>query len=475
MKMVFVQEFFGPQHGVMYISSILKKCGHECDVFIAGLEKDVIRSVCDARPDLVGFSCITGFHNWVQRTAVDIKNVLSRVPVIVGGPHPTYFPEMINMEGIDMICIGEGEDAIVELARKIDAKQDYSDINNLWVKRDGEVKKNPIGPLIEDLDSLPFPDHKIYHKYPYFRKSTEVPVSLSRGCPYNCYFCYNAAKKTLYAHGSKYVRWRSPEKIVAELQMLRKEYSNVKSVIISDDIIGFNRAWLTEFGKEYREKINLPFFASIRADNVDEYTISKLREANCFCLSIGVETGNESVRRDILGKNIKNSTLIRAGKLIKEAGIRLRTSNMFFLPSETIGDAFETVKINILMKADYPWAYILQPYPRTRIYEYARKNKFLDENFSIDDIDPLGLIENPVKIRDGKKIWVVQRLFYYAVKIPGFIYLLKLLVYVPRNFVFDFLQRFAILMSYASYHQVSIFRALRVSLEARKYSKTGKQ
>lgn len=474
MKVVFVQEFFGPQHGIMYISSILKYYGHECDVFIAGLEKDVVRSVYDAQPDLVGFSCITGFHNWVEKMAINIKSVLNKIPIIVGGPHPTYFPEMINSEGIDIICIGEGEDAIIELAERIQRGEDYSNIKNLWVKKDGEVKKNPIGPLIEDLDSLPFPDHKIYHKYPYFMKSTEVPVSISRGCPYGCYFCYNAAKKRLYASSKKYVRWRSVEKVIAELQMLKKEYPHMKSVIISDDIIGFNKTWITEFSKEYREKINLPFFASIRADIADEYTITKLKEANCFCLSIGVETGNEDMRRNILGKNIKNSTLIEAGKLIKGAGIKLRTSNMFFLPSETIGDAFETVKINILMKTDYPWAYILQPYPKTRVYEYAMENKFLNESYSIDDIDPLGLIENPIKLKDDKKIWVIQRLFYYAVKIPGFIYLLKALVYIPKNFIFDFLQRLAILISYGSYHQVSIFRALRVALEAQKYLKTGK-
>ena len=146
---------------------------------------------------------------------------------------------------------------------------------------------------------------------------------------------------------------------------------------------------------------------------------------------------------------------------------------MVFLPEETIEKAFSTVKLNKKMKVDFPWAYALQPYPGTDIYKYSVEKGFLDKNFSFDDIDPLGMLESPLagKLKDGGKIKVLQRFFYFGVKVPGFIHLLKLLVYIPNNFIFDFFHKMSILVSYASYHQIGLTRALKIALQARKVEK----
>lgn len=459
MKIIFVQNFIGFHFGIMYLSAILKKNGYETAVFIGGLHNDVVKDICEAKPDLIGFTCITGEHRWVKRIAVEIKKII-QAPIIVGGPHPTYFPEMIEIEGIDMICRGEAENMILELVERIKTNGDISSVKGLWVKMGNKIYKNEPAPLTADLDTLPFPDKSIYAKYNFFQKEAEFPVCISRGCPFNCSFCYNAAKKNLYA-GQNTVRMRSADNIIAEMKELLKCYPHINLFIFNDDNLGLNDNWFNDFCDKYSREIALPFFASIRADFITEERIKKLKEANCRCLSVGVESGNVAMRQKILKKNISNETYIKAARLIRKYDIKLRISNILFLPGETIEMAFETLALNRQMRPDAPWPFTLQPYPGTEIYRYAVENGFLDKNFSFDDIDPLGMIDSPLvsKLKDGRKIKVLQNLFYYGVKIPGFYYLLHWLVYLPNNFIFESLHRLGVLLSYANYHKMSLPRA----------------
>lgn len=465
-KIAFIQNLTGQQFGIMYISAVLKEHNHEAEVFVEGLEANLIESLLKANPDVVGFTCITGGQRWVKKRAHEIKEVLN-VPIIVGGSHPTYFPEMVEADNIDMICRGEGEYAVLELLNRLEEKKECNDILNLWVKKDGRIYKNELRPLVKDIDLLPFPDRGIYKKYPFLSQLTEMPANFSRGCPYNCTFCYNSSKKKLYNCDSGYVRTRSVAKAIIELQQALNDNKRIKSIMVVDDEIAFDKKWFAEFCREYKSKINLPFFASIRANFATEDNIRRFKEANCRCLSVGVETGNYLLRKKILGKNISNETYIEAAGIIKKYGIKLRTSNMFFIPGETIKDSFETLELNIRMKSDYPWAFMLQPFPRTDIYDYALENGYLDKDFSFDEVDSLGLTESPIKLRDGRKILVVHRLFYYGVKIPGFKFFLRALIYIPNNLLFDLLHRVVVVFIYISYHRLGILSVLKMAHDAR--------
>ncbi len=451
----------------MYLSAVLKKNGHTADVFLEGLHKDIIGDIYKTNPDIVGFYCLTGEHRWMEKRANEIKE-RSNVLIAVGGPHPTYFPEMIEeMKNVDIICRGDGETAVLELMNRLKKGEKINNILGLWVKQDNRVYKNDIAPLVEDIDSFPLPDRDIYNKYKFFHKATEILVCIARGCPFNCTFCYNASKKKLYS-GQKVVRRRSVDNVISEIKFLQKKYPQMKSVTFEDDNLGSYPKWVDEFCEKYKQINGPPFLASIRADCIDEKMAKKLKKAGCYLLSIGLESGDSEMRNRILKKNISDETYLKAAKIIRENEIELRTSNMFFLPGETIEMAFNTLKMNKKMKPDYAWVYPLQPYPRTEIYQYAVEHGFLDKDFSFDEIDPLGLLESPLepKLKDGKKIKVLHRLFYYGLKIPGFIYLLKLLVFIPNNFIFDFLHRFSILITYTSYHRVNIFRAFKIALQA---------
>ena len=471
MKIVFVQNYISVHFGITYISAVMKQNGYLTDVFIEGLHKDIVRDICDAKPDVVGFTCITGEHRWVESRAAEIKKRLN-VPIIVGGPHPTYIPEMIETNNIDIICRGDGELVVLELMNRLRNKEDITDIRGLWVKQGGTVFRNKVASLVADIDQFPFPDRDIYDKYECFREETDIVVCISRGCPFDCTFCYNAAKKKLY-DGQKIVRMRNVDCIISEINILRHKYPRIKSITFNDDNLGLNSAWLNELCEKYGAINAPPFLASIRADFINEERVKKLKKANCFCLSVGVESGDADMRAKILHKSISDEVFLNAAALIRKFGIRLKTTNMCFLPGETIGMAFETLKLNLKMKVQYPSIYPLQPYPGTEIYKYAVENGFLDSSFSFDEIDPLGMLESPLmpNLKDGKKIKVLNGLFYYGVRIPWFIYLLRLLVFIPPNPVFGILHRLAILMNFAGYHQLNIIRALKIALQVNKIEK----
>ena len=236
--------------------------------------------------------------------------------------------------------------------------------------------------LVENMDTLPFADRTLYDKYDFFKKETELPICVSRGCPYNCTFCYNAIKES-YTRDKKMVRIRSVDNIISEITTLLKRYPQTKSIIFNDDNFGIDPKWFDEFCEKYKELMVYRFFASIRADFINEERVKKLKNANCFCLSVGVESGDPELRKYILHKSITNETCLNAAKIMKKYGIKIRTSNMVFLPEETIEKAFSTVLLNKKMKVDFPWAYALQPYPGTDIYKYSIEKGFWTKIFRL--------------------------------------------------------------------------------------------
>lgn len=463
MKIAFLQETVNQNVGVMYLSSVLKAKGHRVELFIESLEPDFLQAVKQIRPNVIGFSVITGAHRWAIRVARQLKEAMPTVTTVAGGPHPTYYPDMIWEKSIDIIARGEAELSFPELITRLSDGDDYRLTLGMWVKNNQEVYKNDVAPLVDDISSLPHPDHELYHKYPFFRQQSEVPFSTTRGCPFRCSFCYNAVKAALYKGKGRYVRTRAVEDVISEMAEARRMYPNMSSVILYDDIIGLDKKWLSGFCRAYAQRINLPWFTSIRADFVDEETAENLARANCFCLSLGVETGDEDLREKVLGKRIPNSLYLKASSMLHQVGIKVRTSNMFFLPDEDVQKALKTVDLNRAMAVDFPWAYTLQPYPGTEIFAYAIKNGYLSPAFQFDDIDPLGLVKPIIELKDKNKLLVIHRFFYSAVKNTFMRKMLSFFMLFPPNPIYDLFYYFALILSYKRYHQVSLSRALRVA------------
>lgn len=463
MKIAFVQETVNQNVGLMYLSAILKSKNHQCELFVEPLEKSFLDAVISYKPDIVGFSVITGAHHWALNTAERIKSLMPKAVIIFGGPHPTYFSEIINRPSVDAIARGEAELSLLEFVHRLENGKSCANVFGFFVKERGTVYRNEIAPLVEDISSLPFPDHKLYLKYKFYQEQTEVPFSTTRGCPYNCSFCYNHVKAQFYKGKGKYLRIRNIESVISEMELARKLYSRMRSVILYDDIIGINKKWLADFSEAYAKRVGFPWFTSIRVDLINEFMAEQLAKANCFCLSIGVETGDEDLRQKVLGKRISNDQYIKAARILRRAGIKIRTSNMLFLPGEDFQKALKTVDINREMKVDFAWAYTLQPYPGTDIYDYAVKTGYLSASFQFDDIDPLGLLKPIIAVKDKNKMLVLHRLFHLSVHSGIVRRFIKVLVLFPPNLLFDLLYSFSLIYSYAEYHQVGLSRAISVA------------
>jgi anaerobic magnesium-protoporphyrin IX monomethyl ester cyclase len=430
-KILFVQnvpfEFMGP----MYLSALLKKHGHECRLIIVSEEADDLRRIAEIDPDLIAFSTMTGPHKWVLETAAKIKRARNR-PVILGGPHPTFFPGIIHEPCVDMICVGEGEFALLELSERLDRGEDISAIQNLWVKRDGKVFKNGLRPLIEDLDILPFPDRSLYDGCRILRSVPAMKFLTGRGCPHRCAFCFNHSFNELYRGLGRVVRKRNIDHLISEIRETARTY-HLDLVRFPDDSFTGNRAWLLEFLGRYKKEIGLPYTGLARANELDEDVVVALKASGCLNVFFGVETGSEDLRNRVLKKNLTNAQLVEAARLLRKYKVRFGTYNMFGLPGETLAQALETIRLNHRLRPDYTINNMFQPYPRTEIVDYAVEHGFLDARAEYLETMNEGSLMN---LADIGRITNLCRFAQTAIRHPRWLPLIKMLITLPPNRLF---------------------------------------
>jgi anaerobic magnesium-protoporphyrin IX monomethyl ester cyclase len=425
--------------GVMSISAVLKKAGHECDILIENLERDFIEAVIKYQPDAVGIPCTTGLHLWATETARRIKKRMD-IPIIVGGPHPTFYPDTIGDSSIDVICIGEGEYPMLELAQNIDKGDNITRIRNLWVRDSrGQIHRNRLRPLIQDLDALPFIDREIYHKYRPLRAYDHSPLIITgRGCPYSCSFCFNKALRDMYSEtGGRYVRRRSIMNVIDEITRIKATY-DVRRIIFMDDIFILDHKWVFSFLEAYRQHVALPFSCLVRADLIDEPLVKALKDSGCFFVRMGIESGSEQLRNQVLNKKIASQQIKNAAHLIKKYDITLSTNSILGIPGETMDTALETLQMNIDIRPNFAWCALMQPYPKTELADYAIAHGFLRRDFSFDDLDHSYFFSTPIEIRDKTAVTNLQKFFSICVAFPFLLPVVKRLAErTPANALFD--------------------------------------
>jgi len=429
MRVLFiVKDFYIEPLGIMYLSAALQRASHFVD--IVKTSENVFTKIKEFKPDIVAYSVITGSHGFFLKLNREIKegfDILS----IMGGPHPTFFPEVIEEPGLDIVCVGEGETAFVELANKWDEGKDITKIANLLVTRDGVTYKNDVGPLIEDLDSIAFPDRELVHKYEKIRQGPIKHFVMSRGCPYNCTYCYSHSYFELYKEKGKRVRLRSVDNVIAEITECITRYP-AKFLYFQDDIFILNKKWLREFCSKYPKMLDLPFHCHTRADLVDEETVSLLKEAGCYSVHIAAETADDYVRNEILNRAMSKEDIRNAVDLFNKCNIKIMLQNMIGLPGGSLKKDIETLKLNIECRPEYPWVSIFQPYPRTRIAEFCEAQGLYDGNLGA--IQERFFDSTILKIKNKREIENLQKWFALATHFP-FIFrsgLLNFLIKVPR-------------------------------------------
>lgn len=414
-KIVFLQNEYEDKIGVLSLIAYLKLKGHFAELFIID-GRNWLDEVKEYKPDLLGFSVLTGGHLYVESCAQEIKQYKRcTIPIIVGGAHPTFFPEIINNPHIDYICRGEGELAIEELLERIDRNGDLTSIPNIWAKIDDMVFKNDVRPLIEDLNILPEPDRSHYAKYTFLKSNPHKKIITSRGCPFSCTYCYNSAFKVLYKNKGQILRRRSVENVLKEILHLQ-QVGGWKTLEIVDDAFLADRKWFLQFAEEYHNKVNLPYACFSIVNNIDKEVAEALKRSKCKCVLFGIEAGNERIRRDVYKKRVSNNDILRGAAVLHEAGIEFLTFNMVGAPFETFTEMEETIHINQKIKTDHPWCSIMQPYPGTEIFDYCVEKGLIDKNAEITSFtyfEECILKNSKKRIREIRNI---QRLFFILSK-----------------------------------------------------------
>jgi anaerobic magnesium-protoporphyrin IX monomethyl ester cyclase len=439
LRFVFLQKDPIPNLATMCLSGALKQEGHAAFVLIDPAERDIVRACRRLDPDVVCFSATTGNHLWQLKTARAIKRRWDPV-VLMGGPHPTFYPKVLEEDCLDYVCMGEGEGCIVDLARALEGRGEIADIGNLgWRDEDGVPVYNPLRPLIQDWSPWPFPDRAIYDHYDFVRKRRTVSVMATRGCPFRCTFCFNVSLQEMYRGKGRYVRSKPVERMIAELKDVKQRYPQVRQVGFADDIFAVDyKGWGREFLARYAEEIALPFTCLLRPDLVTPELVRSLAEANCRVVKIGLETGQEDLRVGVLKKGkLDNPGMRRAGRLLKDAGIQLYTFNIIGIPGETIDMAWETARLNIEMGTDFAWTALCQPYPGTHLEDWSVEHGFLDPDRSEDDFQYTYFVDTPLALEHKRELTNFQKLLPLVVTWPRLEPVIRRAVRLPPNPVFD--------------------------------------
>jgi radical SAM superfamily enzyme YgiQ (UPF0313 family) len=423
--------------GIMSISAVLEAHGFAAEVVPAEVELIVERARRDEQT-LLAFSTPTPCYALYRRINAEVKRRVPSVLSLFGGPHPTFFPQMIEDEGVDAVCIGEGEYAMLDLVSRVAERRPIAGIDNWWVKQDGEIHRNPVRPLIDDLDSLPTPAHGVWQRaVP--RSASHPMVITGRGCPYDCSYCFNHVHREIYRGIGKPVRRRSVEHVMRELRQLKD--AGCRFIWFVDDTFTLSAPWVEEFARRYRQEIGLPFSCLVRANVVTEAVVACLRDAGCYRMTLGLEAGDERVRTEILRRNMTREAIVRAARIIREAGLKLVTANILAIPGGSFEADWETLRLNVECRPHFASVSLLHPFPRTAMFFIAEREGMLgaSEVQKLEASFGFGL-RSPLRFADPREQRRSENLHKFlplAARVPWILPIVRRLVDLPQNRLFD--------------------------------------
>ena len=384
MRVLFVEKQidYEPQ-GVMQLSSVLKEAGHETGLAIASQE-DPVKVAHEFQPDIVAYSVMTGSQRFYLDLNLQIRESMKDRDVfsIFGGPHPTFFPEMLEERGVDGVCVGEGEGPLVDLANALGNGGLKPDIPNWWFKIEDEIVRNPVRPLVQDLGTLPHPDRElVYGKHEYSCNATVKYFMGSRGCPYQCTYCFNHAYYQIYKK-EKRGNQRPVDQIIDEVNWVRSKWP-LENVVFIDDLFIIFDDWLEEFADKWPKEVGLPFFCNVRADLLVRWPhkVDLLSRAGVGTVSMGIEAANDEMRNNILKRHMSRDQIIQAGHLLRDADIHVTATNILGLPGSRLEDDLDTMRLNAEARISFAHAFLFQPYPGTELGAYAQEHEFMVGSF----------------------------------------------------------------------------------------------
>jgi radical SAM superfamily enzyme YgiQ (UPF0313 family) len=406
--------------------------------------------IYEENPDLIGISVLSFNYPEALEIARFIKNNFD-IKIIFGGVHVILTPEeVIQNKEIDIICLGEGEHVLKDI---LDNSLNCKDVKGIWYKKNDKIIKNEKRKLIENLDSIPFPDFDDFNIERYFIVNHKhFPIMGSRGCPYNCTFCGNhALKKNLVG---KYVRFRSVENILDEVEQRIKQFFNrgLRYFYFFDDTFILYKDFVLEFCNKYKKKglhKKVKWTANVRANLVTEEIIKAMKDAGCYEVRMGVESGNDYIRNTVYNRNMTQDHLINSFKIIKKHGLTLRLDFILGAPFETVDMMEESLELAKLSGGDRIFFAKLYPFPGTEIKKICENEHTIDgidfDNKGMPSVDKTSFVTNKQLKNFSKKIrkWQARRYIKKGFELNGLGFIWDIfifLLYYKGKYDFEYSQ-----------------------------------
>jgi len=393
-----------------YATAVCQKQGHKVDLIDApALEiskEQTMERLKAFEPDYVVMLSSTA-------SVISDGNLAKRIgketgaKTIAVGVHATAVPEDTLEKGFDIIARGEYEYTIREIA----GGNPLEEIDGVSFKKGKRFIHNKMGPLIGNLDELPFPSREFLPNEKYYSAIYKNPftfVLAGRGCPHQCIYC--ARPQLMSGRG---YRMRSPENVVSELKYLKKNYK-FKSVLFNDDTLNVNKKYVLELcDLIVKEKVNMPWGAYSRVDSVDKEIAQAMKKAGCFLVKVGYESGSDKLLKSMKkGARATTEQARKATKYFKDAGIQIHGTFIFGMPGETTETIRETIEFAKELDLDFVQFSVAQPYPGTEFYKYLKKNNLLHFKSWEDYLDEEGCItpifEYPDLSMKDLEYWIRQ-------------------------------------------------------------------
>ncbi|MEZ4848829.1 MAG: radical SAM protein [Bacteroidia bacterium] len=363
-----------PPLGILFVSAFLEENGYDNTIFDTTFSSTEAQRayLCEHRPD-----CLMIYVNLMTRVNVlrlisFVKNEpsLSHTKIILGGPEVRYNAEDLLDHGADFLVIGEGELTALELIEWLAGKSELNlaQIQGLgYVNEKGEKITTEERTKVKSIDELPFPNRKKIDLRAYMETwrthhgQSTLSVSTMRGCPYTCKWCSRGV------YGLSYRR-RSPEKVVDEMLFLKETYQP-DSLWFVDDVFTVSHKWLEKFVEEVKRRdAGIPFECITRADRMNEEVIDMLKEAGCFRVWIGAESGSQKII-DLMDRRVDVNQVRDMIKLSRQKGIQAGTFIMLGYPGETEEDIEETIHHLKVSNPDYFTITVAYPIKGTDLYQ----------------------------------------------------------------------------------------------------------
>ena len=402
--------------GVRWLQSTAMHAGYDCQTIFFGqllandwnppTEKDwnnLEIALKEIDPHVIGLSVSCSSY-WKEVLVVDkfIKKVCPNAIIIWGSIHVSIMPEQC-FEVNDVLCLGEGELPFMELLDRLEEGKPWHDIRNFWVRdrESGKVYKNPMRPVIRDLDTIPGPiwdnRNKWYIRLGKFGREMDpafreyyIFLMTNRGCPYHCNYCVNSVYNQggYRTSGHHRLRQRSVDHVLDEMERMRDKYPNFDNLPISffDDVFTLNPRWVIEFSQKYKERFKNHFWCYFHPNNIRNDVIDALKECGLSHVDMGVQTGSERIRVSLMKRPETNKVIKEACQILKDRGIAIVMDVITDVPFETEQDMVDSLEFYLSLPRPYEFNfYSLIYFPGVELTQMALDAGYITRN-QVEDV-----------------------------------------------------------------------------------------